>query len=336
MDGQNIHGYLQEDNNYDDLLNTSSWPASNEQQYSYSQPAQDQYRFPTTQNTFDHFDMSQQPSYPQVTYSNSPYASQYQQHANPSDVFGQNSYIVDPSIQGSGGYGQDNTFSFAPQRIESATISPQSLQYNLPQSRATNGAIGISSFQRPVSNSQGNYISRPQNPSPVYLMESSNGKLPPQQAPPLQQRQPAQVQYPALPTATAPPPAKQSIPKAIEDTIPIPNGTQHHTVPPKGNTLRIVQPEMLAENSPSQRLAYAPFVTWEDTPLQVASGPKSEFKCLQASRITNNLVAKIPPYKPRKSQSGRELIPGFDISRECCHNFDPENDIESFANMKTR
>lgn len=321
MDGQNIHGYLQEDNSYDDLLNTSNWPASNEQQYSYPQPTQDQYRFPTSQTSFDHFDMSQQPSYPQVTYSNSPYASQYQQHARPSDVFNQNPYIVDPSIQGSGGYGQDNSFSFAPQRIENATISPQSLQYNLPQSRATNGGVNVNSFQRSVSNGQGNFGTRPQNPSPVYLMEPSNTKVPPQQAPPpqqQQQRQPAQVQYPALPPAP-PAAAKQSISKVMVEATPVLNGTQQYTIPPKVNPLRLLQPEMLAENSTSQRLAYAPFVTWEDTPLQVASGPKSESKGFETLRLTNNFAAKIPPYKPRKSQSGRELIPGFDISRECSH-----------------
>jgi len=274
MDGQNIHGYLQDENNYDDLLNTSNWPANNEQQYSYSQPAQDQYRFPTSQNSFDHFDMSQQPSYPQVTYSNSPYASQYEQHARPADVFGHNSYIVDPSIQASGGYGQENAFSFTPQRIEDATIAPQSLQYNLPQNRVANGAVISSSFQRPVNDVQVDFSQRPQNLSPVYQMDPSNAKLSQQQ-----QRPFAQVSYPVLPTPATPatPAPRQSISRAMGgETTQSLAGVQQFTASQKPNPLRVIHPEMLAENSSSPRLVYAPFVTWDETPLQVASGPKSE------------------------------------------------------------
>jgi hypothetical protein len=327
MDGQNIHGYLPEDNSYDDLLNTSSWPASNEQQYSYSQPTQDQYRFPANQAAFDHFDMSQHPSYPQVTYSNSPYATQYQQHARPSDVFGQDSYIMDPS-QGSGSYGQENTFSFAPQRIENITISPQSLQYNLSQSQpVANGGLSGNSFPQLVNNPQSNFGQRSQNSSPVYQMDPSNGNLPPQP-----QRQSTQVQYPDLSAAATPVP-QQGISTAMGevDTNRIVAksvaSTRQYTTPPKVNPLRVVHPEVLAETPSSQRLAYAPFITWDDTPIQVASGPKRMYiKVWKDSSLLNIMfTGEIPDFKLRKAPSERELIPGFDISREFCHTLDFNN-----------
>ncbi|KAH8820919.1 hypothetical protein F5884DRAFT_850167 [Xylogone sp. PMI_703] len=68
---------------------------------------------------------------------------------------------------------------------------------------------------------------------------------------------------------------------------------------PMSTGLRITHPELLTTNASSRpRLSYAPFLAFSDEPI-----------------IYNDLKSAIPKYHPRRSSSGKPLVPGLDISK---------------------
>jgi hypothetical protein len=276
MEGQSNHGYeLPEDMRFDDLINNAGWPASGDQQYQYQHPPQDPYtRYQPNQISFDHFDPSQQPSYPPVSYANSPYAPQYQ-HARPSDVFGPASYNVDPSLQSSAGYhGPESSFSFAPPAIENATISPQSLQYQMPSNQPVHRGASNATFHQSANGIGNNYNQRPQDQSTVYYPEVQNGTM--------QNSQGNSVRYPVLPNGAPENESKQSVKKYVDpDATSSAPRTQQAKSTSSQNPLRMTHPELYASENHSSRprFEYAPFLTWEDEPMQITLGLKSTSLC---------------------------------------------------------
>ncbi|CAL3967384.1 unnamed protein product [Diplocarpon coronariae] len=297
MEGPN--SYLPDDLVYDDLMANSGWPAPTDQQYSYpQQEAPDAYgRYSATHQSYDQFTLSQQPQYPQATYSNSPYTSQYQQHARPSDVFGPNSFDVDSSLSGAPSYhSHESSFSFDPHShtLESATISPQSLQYSVPQSQTMSRSVSASNPQR-QQNGLGNfYNQRTQSPALAYYNSAPNDSFQPAQLVDSN----VQCQNPPNNIGGG---AKQDVEKAVDDPVQsvqliTPRAQQTRVAP---NTLRITHPEMHSESAViKNRFEYAPFLAWEDTALVVPSGLKTT----------------LPKYHPRRSKSGKNLVPGLDLS----------------------
>ncbi|TVY33467.1 hypothetical protein LSUB1_G006951 [Lachnellula subtilissima] len=278
MDGNNGHGYIQEDNSYDELMNSAGWSGPDDQFLYTQQPQDDLYsRFGATQPAFDQYNVppqqQQQPTYPSIPYSNSPYATQYQ-HARPSDVFGQTSNThVDPSLHGSGQFQPlDRSFSVAP----NTTISPQYLQYGIPANQPANRAAS----------------SKP--PPGLYFNNASqntNVQRPPSNL----------IPYPALP-ADQHNDFRPGIKRNMDGEPPLKAARvqQQKEVLP-ANPLRITHPELLAKRSSSSRpqMPYAPFVYFENESVQVPLGLKNT----------------LPKFHPRKPRSGRELVPGFDMSR---------------------
>jgi hypothetical protein len=262
---------MPEDMRFDDLINNAGWPASADQQYQYQHPPQDPYaRYQPGQVSYDHFDPSQQPSYPPVSYSNSPYAPQYQ-HARPSDVFGPSPYNVDPSLQSSAGYhAPGSSFSFAPPAIESATISPQSLQYRMPSNQPINRSVSNAPYQQPANGIGNNYNQRAQDSSAVYYSEAQNGTMPASQSNP--------VQYPVLPNGAPENESKQAVKRFVDaDAASSAPRTQQAKSTQSQNPLRMTHPELYASENRSSRprFEYAPFLTWEDEPMQITLGLKS-------------------------------------------------------------
>lgn len=279
MEGHNSHGFIHDDMAYDDLMATAGWPAPTEQQqYAYPQhPTPDTYgRYTTSQPSYDQFALSQQPQYPPVTYSNSPYASQYQ-HARPSDVFGPTSFHVDPSLPGSTAYhGHDSSFSFDPHNMEPATISPQSLQYSMPQSQSLNRAVATSDLQRQQNALPNNFNQQTQSPTPAYYHPSQNGAF--------QQTQNSNnVRYPTLPNDIEAEPKQQTKTTVVDATLQSAQlsaqRVQQSKPAPVPNPLRITHPELVDETTTNKkRFEFAPFLTWEDEPVQsVPSGLKSMY-----------------------------------------------------------
>lgn len=307
MAGNGNHGYgLQEDVNFDELINASAWPPSTDQYaYQHQVPHQGPYAQPYShQSTYGHYDQQQQ-SYGQPAYTNSPYASQPQyQHARPSDVFGPTSYNLDPALNGSTGYAADNSFSFGLHGNNQSTISPQNLQYQ-PAQPTTNRSIASSTFQH-----SRNDFNQPQHST---FFQNGNFHNPD-----------PSVRYPTLPNAPSNIEQKQQ-PKLVgiapEPTRTVTPKQQQVPARTSGNTLRITHPDLIANGHTSSRsqFPYAPFLFWEDTPIQVAPGLKS--KQLFPRRFfqnfyTNVLADTLPKYQPRKSRNGKELVPGLDLSRK--------------------
>jgi hypothetical protein len=269
MDGNNHHGYLQEEVSYDDLMNNAGWPGPGDQ-FTYP-PQQQQHQsvqdggypqYQSAQPSFDQYNLSNQSANTYApSFSNSPYAAQYQ-HARPSDVFGPSSYNVDPSLQPYPG--PESPFSFNPQE-DANTISPHSLQYSTPSNQPASRGASNAMFQRPVAN----YNQRPQEQSQLYnyyngsILNTGNS-----------------LQYPALPAAPTEQESNQNIKTNSRNfDIIIPN-TAHPppTQPnPVQNSLRVTHPELINGNNNSTRpkFEYAPFLAWNDTPLQVTPGLKS-------------------------------------------------------------
>jgi hypothetical protein len=288
MDGHNNHpGYLQDDMSYDDLMNSGGWPASGEQ-YSYQPPPQQQqdpyarYQQPN-QPTFDQFELPQQPSYNSTPYSNSPYASQY--HARPSDIYGPSSYnVVDPSLQGSAAYhGQDGSFPFASHAIENPTIAPQSLQYNIPSNVSVNRGAPNAAYQR-SANGITSFNQRPQDQAALYYSNPQNGNM--------QLNQASSVRYPTLPSGPTDNEPKL-VPKGYveADAASVAPRPQPVRSAPAPDPLRITKPELLApkEGASRPRFNYAPFVTWEDTPVQVNLGLKSKSTSLYIQNTSRSI-----------------------------------------------
>jgi hypothetical protein len=272
MEGQSNHGYdLSEDMRFDDLINNAGWPASGDQQYPYQHPPQDPYpRYQPNQISYDHFDPSQPPSYPQISsYANSPYAAQY--HARPSDVFGPSPYNVDPSLQTPAGYhAPESSFSFAQPAIETATISPQSLQYRMPSNQPTNRAVSNVPFQQSANGIGNNYNQRSEDRSAVYYPEAQNGTMHVSQG--------NSVQYPVLPNGVPENEPKQSLKRYVEAEAPSSAPRTQQTKPaPSQSSLRMTHPDIYASKNRSSRpyFEYARFLTWDAEPMQITLGLKS-------------------------------------------------------------
>jgi hypothetical protein len=277
MEGNLNHGYIPEDMGYDDLINNAGWPGA-ANPYPYQQqahPAQDPYsQYTTSQPSFDQYDLSHQTSYTPVTYSNSPYVSQYQ-HARPSDVFGPTSFNVDPSLQSSATYhGTETSFSFAPPATETRTISPQNLQYAMSSNQPMNRSVSNSPFQRQAGGVVNNFShtlhQQPQDHAALYF-DSQNDTM--------QRGQTNSVQYLTFPNGTPDIESKQGVKRSFEGE-PSSNAPRPQPVKlaPPPNPLRVTHPALLAakDSSSRPRFDYAPYVAWEDEPIQVAPGLKSQ------------------------------------------------------------
>ncbi|TVY29613.1 hypothetical protein LHYA1_G001044 [Lachnellula hyalina] len=296
MDGNNGHGYIQEDNSYDELMNGTGWSGPDDHFLYTQQPQDDLYsRFGATQPAFDQYNVppqqQQQPTYPSIPYSNSPYAAQYQ-HARPSDVFGQTGNThVDPSLQGSGQFQPlDRSFSAAP----NTTISPQYLQYGIPTNQPTNRAASADFNRSANTMSPNNFNHQQQAPPGLYFNNASQN---------INVQRPLSnlIPYPALPVDQQND-SRPGIKRNMDGEPPLKAARvqqQREIIPP--NPLRITHPELLAKRSSSSRpqMPYAPFVYFENESVQVPLGLKNT----------------LPKFHPRKPRSGRELVPGFDISR---------------------
>ena len=266
MEGNNNHGYLQEDLSYDDLINGTGWPPSTEQ-YAYQQPhpVQGSYATPYPSHpSFDQFDLHQQ-AYPSTAYTNSPYTTHPQfQHARPSDVFAPTSFNLDPALQNPGAYPVDGSFSSG-LHVDNGTISPQYLQYQVASNQppVNRGASNVA-YQGPASD-----YSQPQEP--MFFNHTQNGNV---------QKTENSIRYPALPSASQNPESKLPA-KKVEGP-----GDFSRVAPPSQpqvqvsaaqDALRTTHPQLHANNPSSRpRFQYAPFLSWEDTPIQVAPGLKSK------------------------------------------------------------
>ena len=284
MDGNNSHSYLQEDVSYDDLINSGAWPASTEE-FTYQQPhtVQGSYAPYSTQPSFDHFDLPQ-PSYPPASYTNSPYTNQsHYQHARPSDVFGPTSYNLDPSLQSSTAYPTESSFSFGLHGSDSNTITPQSLQYHMASAQPPiNRGVSNAAFQRSTSD----FNQRPQDP--VYFNNTQNGNMQNTEDP---------IRYPALPGGSSGPELKQNLKRFggpdEPSSVPTPAPrAQPVKAEAAQNAVRITHPELHATTSPSSRprFQYAPFLSWEDAPIQVAPGLKSKDQ-IPLKRFSSYIIA---------------------------------------------
>jgi hypothetical protein len=268
MDGNNGHGYIQEDNGYDDLMHNNAWAGPGDP-FLYTQPPQeDPYsRFAPSQPTFDHYNVSQQPAYPSLPYSNSPYTPQNQyQHARPSDVFGPTGN-VDPSLQPSSQFqAPDRSFSVTP----NATISPQYLQYAMPSSQPVSHAVS-SDFNRVANTMSPNNFNQQQDHTGIYFNPASQNLN-------MERSSSNPIQYPALPADSQVDPRHISSRNMGGEALLNAPRTQQSKVVQPPNPLRITHPEKVVQRSTSARpqMSYAPFVYFEDQPVQIPLGLKSQ------------------------------------------------------------
>ncbi|RKF75670.1 putative zinc finger protein [Golovinomyces cichoracearum] len=297
MDGQNSHGFVPVDLTYDDdLLTSTGWQSAGNQQYHYPQNGQDQFasyqsQLHLGQPSYEHFNVTQQPSYSSLTYENSPYGNQFQRS---SDLFAP-SFAVDQPIQSSQNYHtQNRSYSFVPQLNENATISPHTLQYSMSQNGGPGDSNSNLDFKQNANNIPDNFSQRSQNSSLYYNVASN-----------LPNTQNAQSQYIGRQG-----PVQEIDTRQLNQTSGSSNvqaaavPAQRSQVKPTTDTkssLRITCPDLYESKNTSTRprFDYAPFVTWEDVPLKITVGLKNT----------------IPKYLPRKSRSGKDLIPGFDVSK---------------------
>ncbi|KAI6248347.1 hypothetical protein HI914_03385 [Erysiphe necator] len=296
MDGQDSQGYVSVDLTYDDdVLNSTSWPAPGNPQYHYHQNTQNQYPIYQGQlnlsQPYDHFNVNQQPSYTPLPYENSPYSNQLQR---PSDLY-THSFAADPSIQTPQNFSTQNpSYSFDPHSNENATISPQTLQYSISQNQELPSTDANVEFKSNVNGVSDNFTQRPQDPS-LYYTKLRNL--------PTTQNELSQYTNVSVPIQKVG--VRQLIPKPTQVIIPpIPIPAQFSQAKPVGDqksSLRISRPDLFESKNSSTRprLEYAPFIVWEDVPLKITVGLKNT----------------LPKYNPRKSRSGKELIPGFDMSK---------------------
>jgi hypothetical protein len=278
MDGDN-HGYLQDDVNYDDLMNGGWPPPTPTDQYAFGQPhqaPQAQYtQYPNTQALYPQYDMSHQQQPPNA-YANSPYTNQYLQPQP--DIYGPPSYGIEPTLQNSASYhGPESSFHFAHHGAEAPTISPASLQYN-SQAPVNHGAP-VSTYEQPLSN----FNQRPLDNSALYFNPAQSSNL---------QNTGSPSQYPTLNDGAAFQEFRQS-PRPLDrnETLPLvaPEPAAAPPTRPKSFKSSVIQnpsiqapprltrPELYANKNSSvrPRLAYAPFLAWEDQPIEVPPGIKS-------------------------------------------------------------
>lgn len=285
MEGHNNFAFMPDElSGFDDLIHNAGWPAEpsqqhQQQQFSFVQPNQDPYsRFTTSQPAaaHGHYNLNQPQSYPSASYSNSPYASQYQ-HARPSDVFGPSSFNVDPSLQASTFHGHESAFSFPTQPTENATIAPQSLQYSLNHSQP-HQALGVAAFQR--GGIGANFRQQEDDPSTVFFQGNTQNAH-------VLSNQTSNIRYPTLRNENLEREPKSYINRHEMDPAPTtqpvsaPASQQQQQIqiaPPPRNPLRTTHPELLdgSDTSTQIRLQHAPFLAFEDRPIQVTLGSKSK------------------------------------------------------------
>jgi hypothetical protein len=250
-------------------MNGAGWSGPGEQFLYAQQPQEDLYsRFGAGQPAFDQYNVPQQPTYPSLPYSNSPYAPQYQ-HARPSDVFGPTGNSnVDPSLQGSGQFQPpDRSFSVAP----NATISPQCLQYGMASNQPTSRAVS-SDFNRSANTMSPNNFNHQQGNPGLYFNNASQNLN-------VQRNSSNLIPYPALPVNhqnDSRPGIKRNLDG--EPPLKVPRTQQNREIQ-LPNPLRITHPELLAKRSTSSRpqMPCAPFVYFEDASVQVPLSLKSQF-----------------------------------------------------------
>jgi hypothetical protein len=135
------------------------------------------------------------------------------------------------------------------------------------------------------------------------------------------------IQYPALPSGSDPQAKQESKNFGRPDdfsSVPAPARLAQPQAQNMGakNGLRTTHPELHASENPSSRprFEFAPFLSWEDVPIQVAPGPKSKKNTLiwsvARTFLTEILIDTLPKYHPRRSRSGKDLVPGLDIFRK--------------------
>jgi hypothetical protein len=265
MDGNPNHGFLQEDVSYDDLMNNDGWPGSGDQ-YAYPPAPATQPQFPqysTSQPSFNQYNLSQQPSYIPSSFSNSPYTSQYQQHARPDDMFAPAAYNVDPSLQSF--HGSDPTFPYNPQ--ENATISPHSLQYGALSNQQVNHGASNTNFQHSANfnqRSQGQATAFNNAPS-SHMLSASNP-----------------LQYPNIQNGPSEYDMKQPVTRNFDIIIPA-NSPQPKSAPIKQEPklaqepVRVTRPALPAAKNKSSRplFEHAPWIVLDNASVEVPAGLKS-------------------------------------------------------------
>ncbi len=257
----------------DDLIDNGGWPTAEPQQhYPYAHTPQDPYaQYSASQPSFNQFALSQQPSYSGPAYSNSPYAAEYRQPAQ-NHVFDPTSYDVDPSLHAASTFhAPASTFSFAPQAIENNTIAPQSLQYGIGSIQSNRNVSNPAFQQYSNANGAGNSPApRPQESNSTYYGSGQNGAM---------QFAGNPTQYSNMqnkPVQEQPKPTQQRW--VEEKSVPTPRPSQQTKLPtPPQNPLRITHPDLYAAKGTSSRpsFEYAPFLSWEDKPMQITLGLKS-------------------------------------------------------------
>ena len=294
---------MQNDPSFDDLINNDVWTGAGDQ-YLYGQPQQQHQTQP--QDLYANFGNNQQhqqqqssfpnPNIPsqQQPYTSSPYTSQYvsqyQQNPRPSTFFGATSTNVDPSLQSASPSpyrsNQDPTFTSQP------GVSPHYLQYGMtPAHQPLNRGLQQQPYQQqqqpqvqPKPNPN-TFDQRSQDLSSLYFNNLDNGNL--------QHNAGNQVHYPALPAERQNNDFRPTVnPLNVSNNqiynlqrqansaspLNVPLQQQARQVQPQQNPLRLIQPEVLraAEGDASRRpLAHAPFLTFENTPVQITLTLKS-------------------------------------------------------------
>lgn len=256
-------------------MNGAGWSGPGDQFLYNQQPQDDLYsRFGgANHSTFDHYNVpppqqqphqQQQPAYPALSYSNSPYATQYQ-HARPSDMFAPpTNGHVDPSLQPSSQFQPpDRSFSVTP----NSTISPQYLQYGVPPNQQPVGRAVSSDFNRPANTMSPNNFNPPQDHRALYFnpaAQNLNVQRPPNNV----------IQYPNLPIDP-----RQAVRRNMDGESPMkmPRTLQSREIQAP-SPLRITHPDLLAKRTTSSRpqMSYAPFVYFQDETVQVPLGLKSK------------------------------------------------------------
>lgn len=316
MDGNQGHGYIQEDHGYDELLNNGGWPGANDQ-FLYGQQTQqpaDLYaRYNANQQppSFDHFEMQQHPSYQQpVTYTNSPYshAPQFQhhpqhqqpQHGGPLDLFATSS-ASDSSLQSSAPYPGHTNLGAHPNQLTHPTqntsysIAPNATQYpqfSMPSSQPMSSGQPVA-YQQPQNPVANHFVQRQQpqvqaHPG-VYFSEMESGNMPRNVSSPVHfGTVPVQNQQPLEPKPAPLTPSEriyQSINtgsmnhlKSKPVDVPSPSQSQPRVIVKPHNPLRMVKAELLPKKNDtiSQRLDHAPYVAFGSTPVQVNLNLKSQ------------------------------------------------------------
>lgn len=238
-------------------MNNDAWSVATGDQFTFAPSAtQSSYQqYTPSQPSFDQY---QQPAYA-GPYSSSPYVSQYQQQAVPTDVYGSSAYNnVDasqhqhphPHPQNPTLYhGSDSSFSFSPQ--QSSTISPHSLQYHALPSQSMLGSTPNTSFQQPVNSYT--HMAPQQQPAAFYDHAQNT---PVQQAP--------ELQYHALPSSSIDPALQLAATRSYggEGVSDTPQQTQPE--PTKS------QPKVTRPNDSNQGpgFEHAPYILWAGPPIQ--------------------------------------------------------------------